>query len=238
MVACAAVSADQGERVLSLAEMKGSNVEILARLESDFGTNERAAEGIHRLRELITVAVESGVPEERLAIDLSIARGLDYYTGTIYETFLTDKPDIGSICSGGRYDNLAGVYTKQTLPGVGASLGLDRLLAAMEELKLIGGAVSPAPVLLVQFATGYLAVYEKMARALRGEGIGVEVYPEPKKMGAQLQYAEKRGFRIAVIARPDDLAKGVWNVLDIASKQESPSPTSEVAATIRRLLGA
>jgi histidyl-tRNA synthetase len=237
MTTAAGVSAEQAERVLSLAEMKGGNTDILARLESDFGTNERAAEGIRRLRELLTVAVEAGIPEERLALDLSIARGLDYYTGTIYETFLTDKPDIGSICSGGRYDNLAGLYTKQTLPGVGASLGLDRLLAAMEELKLIGGPVSPAPVLMVQFAPGHLAAYEKMARALRAEGIGVEVYPEPRRMGAQLQYAEKRGFRLVLIARPDDFARGMWNVLDRASQQETALPTAEVGATIRRLLG-
>ena len=90
----------------------------------------------------------AGVPEGRLQVDLSICRGLDYYTGTIYETFLTDMPGIGSVCSGGRYDNLAGLYTKQALPGVGASLGLDRLLAAMEELDLLPKAATPAPVLV------------------------------------------------------------------------------------------
>jgi histidyl-tRNA synthetase len=237
MVAAAGVAPEQAERVLSLAEMKGSNTDVLARLDSDFGRNEKAAEGIRRLRELVTVAVEAGVPEHRLALDLSIARGLDYYTGTIYETFLTDKPDIGSICSGGRYDNLAGLYTKQTLPGVGASLGLDRLLAAMEELKLIGGAVSPAPVLLVQFAAEYLAVYEKMARALRADGVGVEVYPEAKRVGPQLQYAERRGFRVALIAGADEFAQGVWKVKDLARREETTVPTPDVAATIRRLLG-
>src|SRR5205814_4352183 len=113
-------------------------------------------------------------------------RGLDYYTGTVYETFLGDMPAIGSVCSGGRYDNLAALYTKQHLPGVGASLGLDRLLAALEELKLLTTAATPAPVLIVQFSADKLGEYQKIARALRAEGIGIEVYPEAKKMGPQL----------------------------------------------------
>ena len=143
----------------------------------DFGGNAKAAEGMKRLRELLDVARTAGVPEERLRLDLSIARGLDYYTGTIYETFLLDLPKIGSVCSGGRYDNLAGLYTKQHLPGVGASLGLDRLLAAMEELELLPKTATPAPVLVMQFSPDRLGEYQKMARALRAEGIGVEVYP-------------------------------------------------------------
>ncbi len=119
------------------------------------------------MRELLTVVREAGIAEERIRLDLSIARGLDYYTGTIYETFLTDKPDIGSVCSGGRYDNLASLYTKQVLPGVGASLGLDRLLAAMEEMNLLPKVSTPAPVLIVQFAAEHLGAYQRMARQLR-----------------------------------------------------------------------
>src|SRR5207253_1218731 len=114
-------------------------------------------------------------------LDLSIARGLDYYTGTIYETFLTDLPSIGSVCSGGRYDNLASQYTKQLLPGVGSSLGLDRLIAAMEELQMLQKSGTPAAVLMVQFAPEWLGRYQGMARSLRSQGIGVEVYPEAKK---------------------------------------------------------
>ena len=110
------------------------------------------------------------LPEERLRLDLSIARGLDYYTGTIYETFLTDLPDIGSVCSGGRYDNLAGLYTKQQLPGVGASLGLDRLLAAMEELNLLPKAATPAPVLVVQFGADRLGDYQTHGPRAAGRG--------------------------------------------------------------------
>src|SRR5262249_26841764 len=149
----------------------------LERLQREFGNNARAADGIAKLRELLAVTQRAGILEGRLAIDVSIARGLDYYTGTIYETFLTDKLHIGSVCSGGRYDNLAGLYTKQQLPGVGASLGLDRLLAAMEEMNLLPKVSTPAPVLIVQFSAEHLGDYQKMARVLRAEGVGVEVYP-------------------------------------------------------------
>src|SRR5205814_8766299 len=163
--------------------------------------------------------------------------GLDYYNGTMYETFLTDLPGIGSVCSGGRYDNLAGLYTKRALPGVGASLGLDRLLAAMEELKLLPKTSTPAPVLMVQFSADRLGEYQKMARALRAEGIGVEVFPEAKKVGQQLQYAEKRGFRVALIAGPDEFAQGVWKVKDLSRREEVAIPATEVAEASRKVLG-
>ena len=236
MVEKAGAEIAEAERVLTLAEMQGTNTEILDRLERDFGGNARAAEGICRLRELCAVVKAAGVPEERLRLDLAIARGLDYYTGTIYETFLTDLPGIGSVCSGGRYDNLAELYTKQKLPGVGASLGLDRLLAAMEELQLLPKATTPAPVLLVQFSADRLGDYEKMARALRAEGIGVEVYPEAKKIGQQLQYAEKRGYKVALIAGPDEFAQGMWKVKDLGRREEVTVATAEVTAVVRRLL--
>ena len=140
-----------------------------------------------------------------LCINHAIARGLGYYTGTIYETFLTDKRDIGSVCSGGRYDNLASLYTKQQLPGVGASLGLDRLLAAMEELDLLPKVQTPAKVFVAQFDAKYVGDYQRVASRFRDVRdprgvIGAEVFPEPKKIGQQLQYAEKRGFAIAIIA--------------------------------------
>jgi histidyl-tRNA synthetase len=242
MVEKAGVGREGAGRVLDLAQTEGTNAEVLDRLQRDFGGNPKAAEGVRRLRELLDVARTSGVPDERLRLDVAIARGLDYYTGTIYETFLTDLPGIGSVCSGGRYDNLASLYTKQVLPGVGASLGLDRLLAAMEELGLLPKASAPAPVLMVQFTAERLGDYQKMARALRAEGIGVEVYPEAKKIGQQLQYAEKRGFRLALIAGPDDFAQGVWNVKDLACPRDNPHqetvPAAEVGAAIRRLVQA
>jgi histidyl-tRNA synthetase len=235
MVEKAGVSPTQADSVLTLAEIEGANAEMLERLARDFGRNAKAADGIHRLRELLDVAETAGVPPDRLRLDVSIARGLDYYTGTVYETFLTDLPSIGSICSGGRYDNLAGLYTKQTLPGVGASLGLDRLVAAMEELHLLPKAEHPAAVLVVQFSADRLGDYQKMARALRAEGIGVEVYPDAKKVGQQLQYAERRGFRVALIAGPDEFAQGTWKLKDLSRRVEVALPAAEVAAAIRKI---
>jgi len=132
---------------------------------------------------------------------------------------------------------LASLYTKQVLPGVGASLGLDRLLAAMEELKLLPKAGAPAPVLLVQFTAERLGDYQKLARALRAEGIGVEVYPEPKKIGQQLQYAERRGHRVALIAGPDEFAEGVWKIKDLARREERTVPEAEVGPVIQQLIG-
>jgi histidyl-tRNA synthetase len=237
MAESAGVTGPQAERVLALAGTEGTNTEILARLEGEFGTNPKAADGIRRLRELLAATAEAGVPDGYLRLDLSIARGLDYYTGTVYETFLDDLPGIGSVCSGGRYDNLASLYTKQVLPGVGTSLGLDRLVAAMEELKLLGAAATPAPVLVVQFAPDRLGAYERMARELRASGLGVEVYPEPKKVGQQLQYAERRGHRVALIAGPDEFARGTWKVKDLARREEVAVPAAEVAAAVRRVLG-
>jgi histidyl-tRNA synthetase len=233
----AGASREQADRILGLAQTRGTNAQVLDRLRRDFGGNAKAAEGISRLSELLAAVVTAGVPEERICFDVAIARGLDYYTGTIYETFLTDLPGIGSVCSGGRYDNLAGRYTKQSLPGVGASLGLDRFLAALEELKLLQKTGTSAPVLMVQFDSHRLGAYQKMARSLRAEGIGVEVFPEAKKLGQQLQYAEKRGFRAALIAGPDEFAQNVWKVKNLAKREETTQPAADVAAFLRRLLG-
>ncbi len=216
MVREAGVTAEQAGQVLKLAVTEGSNTEILDRVEKEFGANPKAAEGVGRLRELISVTRGLGLPENEVRLDLAIARGLDYYTGTIYETFLDDLPGIGSVCSGGRYDNLAELFTKQKLPGVGASLGVDRLLAAMEELKMLDTAATPAAVLVVQFVAGRLVDYQRVAGRLRAAGIGVEVYPEAKKIGAQLQYAERRGYRLVLIGGPDELASGRWKIKDLA----------------------
>jgi histidyl-tRNA synthetase len=237
MVKESAVTAEQANRVLALAGITGSNTEILNQTESLFAAspNAMAAEGIKRLRELLNVAASARVPDHRIKIDLSIARGLDYYTGTIYETFLGDLPGIGSVCSGGRYDNLASKYTKQVLPGVGASLGLDRLITAMEELKhpLLTGQSTPAEVLVVQFDAAKLGEYERIARVLRKAGINVEVYPDAKKVGQQLGYAEKRGFKFALIAGEQEFAAGLWKVKDLAKREERAVPEAELAAALR-----
>ncbi len=248
MVEVAGVTAEQAGKVLILAEIGGSNAEILDRVGTEFGSNERAAEGVKKLRELLAVAKASGVPDGRIRIDLSIARGLDYYTGTIYETFLlgdyTDEKGktaklsgFGSVCSGGRYDNLASLYTKQVLPGVGASLGVDRLLAAMEAMKhpWLRGRSTPADVLVVQMDATRLADYMRIAAVLRAAGIPTEVYPDAtKKLKAQFEYADKRGFRYALIAGGEEFSTGVWKVKDLAKREERTVPEAELAKALHQ----
>jgi len=230
------VAAEQAEQVLDLVSATGSSNEILKNLASSLQGNEKGLLGVSRLEELFRACKTAGIPEDRVKLDVSIARGLDYYTGTIYETFLTELPGIGSICSGGRYDNLAELFTKQKLPGVGASLGLDRLLAAMEELGLVESASTPAPVLIVQFVEERLGDYQRVARQLRKNGIGAEVYPDARPMKKQLKYANRKGFQIAVIAGEDEFATGKWLVKDLRSSDQSEVSETELCAAIQTLL--
>ncbi|TWU51315.1 Histidine--tRNA ligase [Rubripirellula reticaptiva] len=219
MCRVAEISSEQADAVLALASCDGEAEEVLAQLPAITSGNATAAAGIERLTEIYRGALASGVPARRLKLDVSIARGLDYYTGVIFETTLDDLPEIGSICSGGRYDNLAGLYTKQHLPGIGASLGLDRLLAAMEQLNLLPDASTPAPVLIAYFDETHRDDYLKMAANLRLAGIGTEVYPEPKKLGAQLKYADSRGFTAAIVAGGNEWAESRCQVKTLATKQ-------------------
>ena len=237
MVDKVGVTAEQAAGVLDFASLKGSNHEILDAAEQLVGTNERGLEGAARLRQLLNACEMAGLRSERIALDLSIARGLDYYTGTIYETFLTDLPGIGSVCSGGRYDNLAGLFTKTPLPGVGASLGLDRLLAAMEELKLVSKVSTPAPVIIIHFDKDRSAEYLRMGRVLRAAGIGAEVYALPKPMKKQMQYADAKGFRFALIAGSNEFEKGSWMLKDLVKQEQQEVADSEVVATLQKLLG-
>lgn len=210
-----ATTAEQASAVLDFAHLTGDPGNILTQLETMLAGNPTGELGISRLRELFSTAALAGIPAERIGLDVSIARGLDYYTGTIFETFLADDPKIGSICSGGRYDNLAGLFTNQKLPGVGASLGLDRLLAAMESFGMVGAASTPAPVFVVAFDTKFSSHYARLGRALRQAGINTEVFPDVKQVGKQLKYADKKGFRLAIIAGEDEFAAGVWQVKDL-----------------------
>ena len=240
MCKVAEINASQADAVLALAECDGDAESIFARLPEITGGNETAAAGIERLEHIYKGALASGVPVSRLKLDVSIARGLDYYTGVIFETTLDDLPGIGSVCSGGRYDNLAGLYTKQHLPGIGASLGLDRLLAAMEQLNLLPDASTPAPVLIAFFDRDFRDDYLRLASNLRTAGIAVEVYPDAKKLGVQLKYASQKGFTVAVIAGGNEWAESRCQVktlasresLDIAYTHESPDALVEVLRKI------
>jgi histidyl-tRNA synthetase len=208
MVSTVGLAPADAQRVLQLTEIGGSNQQVLADVDRLVRGNAQGEQGVARLAELAAGMAAVGVLDERVQIDLSIARGLDYYTGVVFETNLDALPAIGSVCSGGRYDDLAGVYTRQQLPGVGASLGLDRLLAAMEELKMVDQVRTPAPVLIPFFDPNRLHDYLQIAARLRSAGIGVELFPDAKKLGAQLKYANRRGHRIALIAGEDELSAG------------------------------
>ena len=166
-------------------------------------------------------------------IDPSIARGLDYYTGTVLETTLDDCK-IGSICSGGRYDNLADLYTNQQLPGIGASLGLDRLLDAMEDLGMLAETSTPAQVFIPYFDAAHLGDYIKLAAELRAAGLNVEVYPEPSKLGKQLQYADRKKFRVALIAGEREFAAGECQIKNL-STTESTTVSLNAAAVIAEI---
>lgn len=218
MVTTANISADQADAVLRLAECVGTPDQVLATLSNIAGGNATAANGIERLSQIVSGAIAGGAKAQRLQLDVSIARGLDYYTGVIVETFLDDLPAIGSVCSGGRYDNLAELFTKQHLPGIGASLGLDRLLTAMQQLELLPRVSTPAPVLITLFDVERREDYLRMAAALRGSGLAVEVYSEPKKLGAQLKYADEKGFEVAIVAGTQEWESGKVQVKDLKRK--------------------
>lgn len=236
MAAAAETTIEQAQQVLNLAELSGTNDEVLSQVATLVSGNPTGEEGVQRLQEILRGAHAGGVPAESLQVDVSIARGLDYYTGAVFETFLSDLPTIGSVCSGGRYDNLASLFTKQELPGIGASLGLDRLLAALEELGLIEKVRTPAPVLVVYFDKDQLPAYLKIAQSVRAAGIGAELFPEPKKIGQQLQYADRRGFRIALIAGERELAAGTCQVKDLASKTSAEVLLAEIPTAVQRIL--
>ena len=239
MVQAAGATPEQAKNVLEMAALKGAREEVLAQLDRIVAGSEKGLAGVDSLRQILAGAEAAGVPDDRLQLDVSIARGLDYYTGPIFETFLDDLVDIGSVCSGGRYDNLAELYTKQDLPGIGASLGLDRLLAAMEILGMIDKIATPADVLIVQLDQGSLHRYLELAAQLRAAGLSVEVYPEPKKLVAQLKYADRKGFRVALLIGPDELERGVCKIKDLRARREEEAMAGDgsVVTAIRRILG-
>ncbi|MFM8634115.1 MAG: histidine--tRNA ligase [Planctomycetia bacterium] len=216
------VGGEAAASLLRMAQLTGGADAVLEQLEPMVHGSEAGRAGLAALRGLIDGARRAGVADGRLVIDPSIARGLDYYTGIVLESFLDELPGLGSICSGGRYDNLAGLYTKQQLPGVGASLGIDRLMAGLEELGRLRPVETPAEVFLAYFDDKHLGDYLRIAAALRQGGVAVEFFPEPRKLGQQLKVAAKKGFPLALIIGTDEFAAGTAQLKDLAT-QESVS---------------
>ncbi|MFN8575669.1 MAG: histidine--tRNA ligase [Candidatus Sericytochromatia bacterium] len=193
------INDEQINQILGFVRLKGDNQTILDKLDSMFSDNEISLNGINILKEIISSFKLQGIPEKCIKIDLSIARGLDYYTGSVFETMLDDLPSLGSICSGGRYDNLAGLYTTHQISGIGASVGLDRLISGLEELNMLDKELSPAKVMIVAMDKNYTNDYIQMANELRKSGINTELYSDNKKLDKQMKYADRKGFNIVII---------------------------------------
>jgi histidyl-tRNA synthetase len=199
--------------------------------------NETAAQGLDELRKIVEAIHHFGVPDSAFAVDLGVVRGLDYYTGTIYETSLVDAPELGSICSGGRYDDLASYFTDTRLPGVGISIGLTRLFSKLKDAGLLQPlARSPAEVLVTTMDPKYLDRYFTLARSLRQAGINTEVYLESAKLGNQLTYADRKGFRIAIIAGENEFAKNVVQIKNLSAKTARDVPINEVVPAVKETL--
>jgi len=226
------LTAEQAKSILDFMAITGTNEQVLAALEGYRGQNELFDLGLDELTTVTKYLSAFGVPEENFAVDLTIARGLDYYTGTVYETCMLDHPEIGSICSGGRYDNLAEYYIEKQLPGVGISIGLTRLFYVLGEQKMLNDSLNTAPAdVLILPMTQDLAPAIRLATELRGQGIRVQLYCEQKKFKAKMSYADKLGIPYAVFLGEDEIAAGTCSVKDL-SKGEQVTVTAEEAAAI------
>ncbi len=216
----AGLEGDQASAVLDFVETGRGGVDVLREAETSLGSSPRAGQGIANLRTVLDLLEAAGVPQARIAIDLGLARGLDYYTGIVFETTLQGWEKYGSVASGGRYDNLASLFTSRRLPGVGASIGLDRLLALLDEAGKLGSSTTTAPVLVANFPGTDPVIPFRLAARLRNAGIGAEVYPDPIQIGKQMGYGSSRGHKLAVIVGPDEAGREVFNLRDLASRQE------------------
>ncbi len=215
------VSADSAGEILKFIAITGGNEQVLAALESYRGRNEVFDEGLDQLNTVVKYLSAFGVPAENFAVDLTIARGLDYYTGTVYETTLLDHPEIGSVCSGGRYDNLAAYYTDKQLPGVGISIGLTRLFYVLGEQGMLNDQLPTAPAdVLILPMTEDLHAAVTLATQLRNAGVRTQLYTEQKKFKAKMNYADKLGVPFVIFLGEDEIAKEQVTVKDMTSGEQ------------------
>lgn len=228
------VSADSADEILKFIAIAGGNEQVLAALESYRGRNEVFDEGLDQLNTVVKYLSAFGVPAENFAVDLTIARGLDYYTGTVYETTLLDHPEIGSVCSGGRYDNLAEYYTDRQLPGVGISIGLTRLFYVLGEQGLLNPDLPTAPAdVLILPMTAELSPAVTLATRLRAAGVRTQLYTEQKKFKAKMSYADKLGVPYVVFLGDDEIAGNVVACKDMTSGEQTTLPFEETLALIQ-----
>ena len=223
----------QADEILRFMAIGQDGGDVLAALAAWQGKNELFDAGLSDLSKVVGYLDAFGVPRDHFAVDLTIARGLDYYTGTVYETLLPDYPGIGSVCSGGRYDDLAEYYTDRKLPGVGISIGVTRLFYVLGEQGLLNADVLNAPAdALVVPMTDDPAAAIAAATTLRQAGLRVQLYTEPKKFKAKLSYADKLSIPYVVLLGEDEIAQGQVSVKDMATGQQTTLPAAEAAALI------
>ncbi|WP_114907588.1 histidine--tRNA ligase [Ornithinimicrobium murale] len=231
------LAAEVADSLLALVAIRSTSHEdamaILDRVQVASRGSEALATGVAELREVLSVLRDLGVPESDYALNLSIARGLDYYTGTVYETTLDDHPEIGSVCSGGRYDDLAGQYTKSTLPGVGMSIGLSRLFWQLREAGLVSTAESTVQVLVPQLDEAYLPQCLALATDLRQGGINTEVVLDGGKLGKQLRYADRAGIRFVAIVGEQEVAADTVTIKDLRRQDQFTVARDEVVPAVR-----
>jgi histidyl-tRNA synthetase len=228
------VSEEKAGEILRFIGITGSNEQVLEALEAYRGRNELFDLGLDELKTVVKYLGGFGVPEENFAVDLTIARGLDYYTGTVYETFMLDHPEIGSICSGGRYDNLAEYYTDKVLPGVGISIGLTRLFFVLNEQGMLNQErnTAPADVLLLPMVEDLSPAVE-LATRFRNAGVRVQLYGEQKKFKAKMNYADKIGVPFVVFLGEDEIRDGVVACKDMKSGEQTKLGFEETLARVR-----
>lgn len=229
------LSAETVQAILTFVAIRSvGHADALTRLDALGQGSDVFNQGIAELREVLQLVQALSVPEDAYCLNLSIARGLDYYTGTVYETQLDDYPQIGSICSGGRYDDLASHYSKSKLPGVGISIGLTRLFWQLREAGLLAGAdESSVQAMVALMDESQLADSLDIARRLRQGGINTEVQMEPRKLAKQFQYGSRAGIRFVVLAGEDELARGVVTVKDLLRELQFEVTREELASSLR-----
>ena len=231
------VTETQADKIIAFVTSKGDPFETLVKYK---GENESFDTGVKELEALSKHLIYFGVPDTHYKIDLSIARGLDYYTGTVYETYLTDHPEVGAICSGGRYDNLAEYYTDRKMPGVGISIGLSRLFYILQEQGLLNDAylAAPADVLIIPM-TDDLSHAVKLATSMRETGLRVQIYSENKKFKIKVSYADKLGIPYVIFLGEDEIKKGLITVKDMTSGEQTTASegilTKGISEKIRAL---
>ena len=219
-------------KILDFIEIEGTTDEKLQKLQNLNIENEAFKTGLKELTEVVKYVRLFGIPDSNFKVDLTIARGLDYYTGTVYETFLNEYRELGSVCSGGRYENLAENYTDKKLPGVGISIGLTRLFYKLNELNLIKADKKSISEVLIIPMLEDMTVPIKLASNLRNNGINTEIFLNDKKLKAKMKYADKLEIPYVIVVGEDEVNSGIVKIKDMKTGEQKESLIEEVYKNI------